>query len=164
MLSKILLVLICLLGLAISQSSYTRRSFLAGTTSSWTQFSVPNGIYTDVSFASLSLTKIPSITTAVSCISYCWSVTGVSSLYNVTTSSFRVYLRYPDGSAYGNLNVATAVANNFTLSYIVVPLEWSIYPIIKKTLYFNNIANIIKEQSSFLNQYFQLSSRPINQA
>jgi len=59
-------------------------------TTDWTYYS-SNGIYEDVDMSDCGFTAIPTVTTSIEG-SLHWKVTGSSSVYSVSTTSFRIYL------------------------------------------------------------------------
>jgi len=62
-------------------------------TTDWTYYS-SNGIYEDVDISECGFTTIPTLTTAIEGTSNHWTASGTSSIYSVTTTSFRIYLQH----------------------------------------------------------------------
>jgi len=60
-------------------------------TTTWTYYS-SNGIYEDVDISDCGFTTIPTVTTSIEGTGYHWLVKGSSSIYSVTTKSFRIYI------------------------------------------------------------------------
>jgi len=68
-------------------------------TTDWTYYSSA-GIYEDVDISDCGFTTIPTLTTAIEGTSHHWTASGTSSVYSVTTNSFRIYLSHSSaGSA-----------------------------------------------------------------
>jgi len=63
------------------------------TTTDWTYYS-STGIYEDVDIGDCGFTTIPTVTTSIEGSGNHWTATGTSSIYDVTTSSFRIYLSH----------------------------------------------------------------------
>ena len=57
----------------------------------WVDFS-SNGIYTDVDISKCGFVTIPTVTSSLEGTWNHWSTTGSSEIYDVTTSTFRIYL------------------------------------------------------------------------
>merc|ERR1711920_174334 len=62
-------------------------------TTDWMYYS-SNGIYEDVDISDCGFTTIPTVTTAIEGTSNHWTASGTSSVYSVTTTSFRIYLQH----------------------------------------------------------------------
>jgi len=60
-------------------------------TTTWTYYS-SDGIYEDVDISDCGFTTIPTVTTSIEGSGSHWTVRGTSSIYHVTTKSFRIYL------------------------------------------------------------------------
>jgi len=60
-------------------------------TTDWSYYS-SNAIYEDVDISYCGFTTVPTVTTSIEGSSHHWLVTGSSSIYSVTTTSFRIYL------------------------------------------------------------------------
>ena len=60
-------------------------------TTTWTDY-FTNGVYEDVDISDCGFTTIPTVTTSIEGSSHHWTVKGSSSIYSVTTTSFRIYL------------------------------------------------------------------------
>lgn len=98
------------------------RTYISGSTNAWIQYPTnTNGVYVEVSFADLNLKNIPDVTTYLQCKSYCWVVTGVNSVYNLTNTGFKIFLRFTQEVA--PLTVAKAVEYGFVLNYMIFPHE-----------------------------------------
>jgi len=63
-------------------------------TTDWTSVDSER-IYEDVDISDCGFTTIPTVTTAIEGTGYHWQATGTSSIYSVTTNSFRIYLNHP---------------------------------------------------------------------
>ena len=67
----------------------------AGTTvrgsTSWVDYS-SNGIHTDVDISKCGFVTVPTVTTSLEGSTSHWSTTGSSEVYNVTNTTFRIYL------------------------------------------------------------------------
>jgi hypothetical protein len=73
----------------------------------WVQFGA-NGLYIDVDISGCSFAAVPRILTSLEGTSTHWELTGVTSIYNATTTGFTVYVRFANGAA-----VSTADADNW---------------------------------------------------
>jgi hypothetical protein len=123
MMTKIVVALFFLLALVASDPIYTSRAFISGDAANWLTYN-SNGIYQTVSLASLGLTKTPAISTILTCTNGCWSVTGATSLYNVSPTGFTVYLKFTTdvlSPSLPGLTVAYANTWKFSLKYIIFP-------------------------------------------
>ena len=58
----------------------------------WVDTSSISGIYTDVDISKCGFVKLPTVTTSLEGTTAHWKTTGSSEIYNVTTSTFRIYL------------------------------------------------------------------------
>ncbi len=90
-------IFVILLSVVLVQANCDCKKYpFFGKASNWQPYgsSSTNGIYVDIDFSILDLSKTPGISTTLQCTSTCWTVDGVTSHYNVTNSGFRVYLRY----------------------------------------------------------------------
>jgi hypothetical protein len=123
MLSKVLLILVCLLVLATSQINYSSRAPITGSSTNWLSYrGSTNAIYTIVNITSLGLKKRPIVTAVLSCTNICWTVTGMSSIYNLSPTGFEVYLTWTSVSpAYPGLTVAVANQWQYSLDYVIYP-------------------------------------------
>jgi hypothetical protein len=77
--------------------------------------SIYNGIYLDVDTSAAHFTGTPVYVTSIGGNSSHWSTTGATSIYNPSATSFRVYVRWVDGSP---LTPATANANGWHINWI----------------------------------------------
>ena len=66
------------------------------------------GLYLDVDTSAGKFTTAPKYITSIGGVSSHWATTGATSVYNVTPTGFRVYVRFSDGSA-----ITPAQANSF---------------------------------------------------
>ena len=66
-----------------------------GETDNWQNYSPdPNSIYVDVDYSHLGLEEAPFVTTFLTCgKGRCWTIKGVTSIYNLSKDGFRVYLQ-----------------------------------------------------------------------
>jgi len=62
-------------------------------TTDWTYYS-SDGIYEDVDISDCGFKTIPTVTTSIEGKGSHWKASGTSSIYSVTTTSFRVYLQH----------------------------------------------------------------------
>jgi len=60
-------------------------------TTTWQYYST-DGIFEDVDISDCGFTKIPTVTTSIEGSSSHWTAKGTSSIYSVSTTSFRIYL------------------------------------------------------------------------
>jgi hypothetical protein len=121
---KLLIVLFCLLALGFSTTIFTNRAYITGSTNTtWISYNNNVAIYQSVDLTSLGLTKVPAISTSLSCTGFCFLVTGTQSHYNLTKNGFSVYIRYVEPAVWGVLTPAIALQNSFVLNYIVYPQE-----------------------------------------
>jgi len=67
-------------------------------TTDWTYYN-SEGIYEDVDISDCGFTTIPTVTTAIEGTGWHWLASGTSSIYSVTTNSFRIYLQHSSKSA-----------------------------------------------------------------
>jgi hypothetical protein len=66
-----------------------------GKATAWKKYGDEGGIYVDVDFSNLGFTNIPYINTYLtSSGGSIWKLTGVTSIYNLTNKSFRVYISH----------------------------------------------------------------------
>ncbi len=77
-----------------------------------------NGIYVDVDTSSAGFTTTPVYVTSIGGISSHWQTTGATSIYQASPTTFRVYVRFSDGSA-----ITPAVANSYQwhINWIAMP-------------------------------------------
>jgi hypothetical protein len=121
MFSKLSILLLCILGLAVSGPIYTRRDFITGDGSNWLDYrGLGTAIYQNINFSSLGLTKTPAVSTFLTCTSGGWAVTGVNAIYNLSPTGFTVYLRFPTADS-GPLTLALASQYQFVLNYVIYP-------------------------------------------
>ena len=66
----------------------------------WADFG-SSGIYTDVDISKCGFVTIPTVTSSLEGAGHHWITTGSSEIYNVTTSTFRIYLVAPGGRGGG---------------------------------------------------------------
>jgi len=89
----------------------------AGTTgryrSNWQQYG-SNGIYIKVSTGHCGFVTVPTVTTSIEGKSWHWRATGTSSVYDVTTAGFTLYLYK------GGLRTAKAKRGNWNVEWIAV--------------------------------------------
>ena len=66
-----------------------------GETDDWQNYAPdPHSVYVDVDYSHLGLQHVPFVTTFVTCAKgRCWTLKGVTSIYNLTPQGFRVYLQ-----------------------------------------------------------------------
>jgi hypothetical protein len=65
----------------------------------WQQYPNGGGVFVDVDTSSAGFTSTPVYITSIGGSGYHWAVTGASAIYYPTARGFRVYIRFPDGSA-----------------------------------------------------------------
>ena len=105
-------------GIAVERSD-PRMYF--GSTDDWQQYtSNPNGIYVDVDFSHLNLFFPPVVHTFLTCSSRCWTATGATSIYNLSRSGFRVYLKGFGFTA----TPSNAQEWNFVLHYTIINQDY----------------------------------------
>ena len=75
------------------------------------------GVFVDVDTSSAGFTKTPVYTSALYGNSIHWETTGASSIYNVSPTSFRVYIRFCDGR---ELTPESATRNGWYIQWIGV--------------------------------------------
>jgi hypothetical protein len=69
----------------------------APSSTNWQVYS-PNGIYLDVNTAAAQFSAVPVYVTSIGGTSSHWATTGATSIYQETTTGFRVYVKWSDGS------------------------------------------------------------------
>ena len=68
-----------------------------GTTDDWKRYT-PRGVYAEVDYSDLGLEEPPyDIHTFLTCERGCWKLVGQSSIYKLSKTRFRVYLKNVDG-------------------------------------------------------------------
>lgn len=90
----------------------------AGSTN-WVIYS-DSGIYVDVNTSSAGFTGTPLYITSLHGISSHWNTTGASSVYLPTSTGFRIYIRWADGSA---LIPATANSNGWHIQWVGIQID-----------------------------------------
>lgn len=71
-----------------------------------------DGIYVDVTFPeTIQFTNPPFVSTHLTCSTHCWTTEGATSVYNLTNTGFRVYIRQ-DG-----INAARAQTMQWKLNF-----------------------------------------------
>lgn len=81
------------------------------------------GIYVDVDTREAGFTSTPKYVVSLGGINYHWRVTGASSVYNATSNSFRVYIRFSETdivSLYPSLTPGFANDRQFHINWIAV--------------------------------------------
>jgi hypothetical protein len=90
-----------------------------GSTTAGTGWQVytPDGIYIDINTSAAQFSSVPVYVASLrsNTPSSQWKVVGVDGIYNATATSFRIYIRWVDGSA---LSPATANANGWMIDWI----------------------------------------------
>ncbi len=76
-----------------------------------------NGIFVEVEFSVLNLKKTPMVFGSLNGLSSHWSVTGMSSFYDLTNKSFRVYMKTSEN---WNLTTAFAKEQAYVYNYQIV--------------------------------------------
>ena len=72
------------------------------------------GLYVDIDFSDLNLKEMPYVSTNIIGKASHWTVTGATSIYNIDTRSFRIYI-YNSGGITTNL----ALKNELKIQYIL---------------------------------------------
>ena len=92
-----LIIIFALATMAEQAQTFTKQvEHYYGTSNNWVDYN-PDGIYVQVTFpAGVNFTTPPYVHTFLACTAYCWQSKGVTSIYNLTTTGFRVYLHYKD--------------------------------------------------------------------
>ena len=62
----------------------------------WIDYATGGGIYVTVDTSSAGFINTPLYFTSIGGVSYHWTVTGGSAIYQPTNKSFRIYVRRPD--------------------------------------------------------------------
>ena len=119
---KSFFILVLILGfLTMTESNLVKSSqTFYGRANNW-QNHVPNSksIFIDVNFSELNLKHPPFVTTFLDCRTDCWTVTGVTSIYKLTKTGFRVFI-YKTNS---NLTVQNALDKDYVLQYRIESLD-----------------------------------------
>ena len=93
----------------LSQSNCAR--LCSGTTgrgtTAWKDYSGPTGVWVDVDMSDCGFTKVPSVTASIEGTSTHWELTGTSSVYNTSPTSFRIYI------GANRPNARTSIANKY---------------------------------------------------
>ncbi len=66
----------------------------------WIAYGSSGSMYQDISISSCGFTDTPEIFTSLSGLSSHWTVTGVTSIYSETKSSFRIYINSDSGTTF----------------------------------------------------------------
>ena len=113
---KLLITILIALFFGLRQGNVVRSAqVFYGTANSWQDYTAfPNAIFIDVSFPQLNLQNPPFVTTFLTCSSQCWEMQGTTSIYKLTPTGFRVYLRNTHRSSW---TVQDAIFKQFVLNY-----------------------------------------------
>jgi hypothetical protein len=102
-----------------TQSMDTTQRIASGSTrpgQGWVAYGTA-GIYIDVDTSSAHFTGSPTYTSTVGGIGGQWALTGTGAIYSPTTTGFRIYVRFSDGSP---LSPATAQAFQWHVNWVGV--------------------------------------------
>ena len=116
----LVLCVVVFAGLAQNPTLWNFPHIYTGTANNWQSYNnSPNAIYIDVDFSGLGLVNVPTVIPHLSCSSHCWQTTGGSEVYNLTNTSFRIYVY---GLEESNTRATPANANNygFVLNYVIL--------------------------------------------
>lgn len=92
----------------------------------WQTYTGPGGpgIYIDINTKPHKFPGVPTYSAALYGGAAHWNTTGVTSIYDATSSGFRVYLRHPDNSS---LTPADAAANGWYVRWVGTYISYA-YP------------------------------------
>ena len=81
-------------------------------TNDWKTYSA-DGLYVDIDFSDLNLKEVPYVSTNIMGSTSHWTVSGATSIYNIDTRSFRIYI-YQKG-----VTLSFAQSSGWKIQYIL---------------------------------------------
>jgi hypothetical protein len=128
--SIILLIALFFCFLAANSQIFSRETKIYGTASNWVDYDIfcPGiGIYIDVDLTSENLKKTPIVFPTITGTSNHWQIVGTTSIYRLSPTGFRIYLKDPLSTranscnpSSGLINTAWAKQYSIVLNYLAV--------------------------------------------